>query len=497
MGIREELLKETNMKKINRKGFTLVEVLAVLAIVGIVLTMIFSLLFYGFNIFTMTSAEYQVQSGTRLALQQTDRLVRYSTAIFAVPDVTYLDPEWSYIGTNSDHTEIINYKWDATSQTHIEEIMAGPYPDVTFNIGFTKQNNLSTDNSLKLYFETYAADGTTKRYNILSGYEALNALQVINYGTESHPATALAYRNETASYENYKVIVNIAMVLDTSGSMAWDLTGHSIDDGSSTLSRLTILETQAAALVDNFSSNSNSDVSINISLVPFESIAPTPSIFYDIKNANQKTAIKTAIENLDTNGTTNTGDGLRRAFYQLQTKQTADTASATVDTIIKNYTIILVDGDTNTHSMSNSSSRVCTVWKTNGTCKTYKTVWTTPQYYTDSSTVPSCQFTARQTSCPLGYVRGDDGNTTANNYVALMGANLSDPDFATNYVVSFASNVSASQITYIADSTATPTERIYYATDADSLGLSFTEIQMSITNELWRFLGPRLSASSN
>lgn len=488
------------MKKMNRKGFTLVEVLAVLAIVGIVLTMIFSLLFYGFDVFNITSAEYQVQSGTRLALQQTDKLVRYSTAIFAVPDATYKDPEWNYIGMNSDRTEIINYTWDATSQTHIETIMAGPYPGVTFNIGFTKETSLSTDNTLKLYFETYAPDGTTKRFNIVSGYEALNALQVINYGTESHPATALAYRDETASYENYRVIVNIAMVLDTSGSMGSAINGN--DATNNNPSRISILRTQVAALVDNFASNTNSDVSINISLVPFATYSPTPSSFYDIKNASQKTSIKTAISNLGASGFTNTGDGLRRAYYQLLTKQTSDEATADIDTIIKNYTIILVDGDSNTHSMSNTKTvtQVCNRWDKYGNCTRYKntTTWS-QQFYTDSSTIGPCTFTPTSTTCTPGYVTNTSNSTVADNYVELMGANLSDPDFTSNYVISFAQDTTPQQIVFIAESTNTPNDadHIYAATSAEGLGLSFTQIQMSITNELWRFLGPKLSASSN
>jgi prepilin-type N-terminal cleavage/methylation domain-containing protein len=480
------------MKKMNRKGFTLVEVLAVLAIVGIVLTMIFSLLFYGFDVFNMTSAEYQVQSGTRLALQQTDALVRYSTALFAVPDTTYMDDEWNYIAMNEDQTEIINYKWDSTSQTHIEEIMAGPYPDVTFNIGFTKQNNLSTDNTLKLYFETYASDGTTKRYNIVSGYEALNALQVVNYGTESHPATALAYRNETASYENYNIIVNIALVLDTSGSMQYNIYGNY--PTTSNPSRISILRDKVADLVDSFASNTNSDVSINISLVPFESLAPSPSAFYNIKNSSQKTSLETAISNLRAGGNTNTGDGLRRAYYQLLTKSTADAASASIDTIIKNYTIILVDGATNTHSMSNTktTTRVCTRYK-NGVCTKYKNeIEWTQQYYTDSDTIEDCYFTDESTYCTPGYE--SDNTSVSNGYVALMGDNLSDPDFTSNYVISFAEGIN-SNILFIADSTNTPNDEdhIFDATSADSLGLSFTQIQMSITNELWRFLGPKLA----
>lgn len=488
----------------NKKGFTLVEVLVVLAIVGMVTTMIFSLLFYGFDVFSMTSKEYELQTNVRMAMQKTDNLVRYSTALFAVPDLTYMDDEWDYIGVSEDNTKIVHYTWNSVTNTHDESIMVGPYDGITFDMGFSKATTLSTDNTLQLYFDSYDNNGTSRRYHIQSGYESLNALQVIDYGTASHPSKALAFRNETHSFENYKIIVNIAMVLDTSGSMDWDLNGNSIRSGSATKSRIQILKTQASAMVENFAQNTNGDVSINISLVPFGSYAKAPSNFYDIKSSSDKTTILSKIENLDANGYTNTGDGLRRAFYQLDTKNKSDLATTTADTIIKNYTITLVDGVTNTHSMENSSSTStaigCIKWDKKGKCTKTGNVTTTTweqHYYTDNATVENCSFTPTSTDCTPGYDSGNDGNADANGYVSLMGAKLSDPDFTSNYMVSFAMSKTTSPIGFIAAATATPEERIYYATDADSLGLSFTEIQMSITNELWRFLGPKLSATAD
>jgi len=496
-----------NRKKhslINKKGFTLVELLVVLAIVGMVTTMIFSLLFYGFDVFSMTSKEYELQTNVRMAMQKTDKLVRYSTALFAIPDLSYMDDEWDYVGVTEDKTMIVSYTWNATTQSHDQTILVGPYQGVTFDMGFSKANTLSTDNTLQLYFDSFDVDGTSRRYHIQSGYESLNALQVIDYGTTSHPSKALAFRNEAHSFENYKIIVNIAMVLDTSGSMDWDLKGNQIRSGSTTKSRIQILKTQASAMIENFAQNTNGDVSINISLVPFGTYAKTPSDFYDIKNSADKTTILSKINNLDANGYTNTGDGLRRAYYQLDTKNRHDLATTTADTIVKNYTITLVDGVTNTHSMKNTSSTTtswgCIEWKNNGKCKTEGNVTTTTwnqQYYTDSATIKNCSFVLEGTSCTPGYDSGNDGNADANGYVSLMGAKLSDPDFTTNYMVSFAMSKTTSPIGFIAAATATPEERIYYATDADSLGLSFTEIQMSITNELWRFLGPKLSATAD
>lgn len=484
------------MKGMNKKGFTLLELIVVIAILGMVITTISGLMFYGFNVYTLTSKDFEVQSDVRVAMEKTNKLVRFSSALFAVPDVTYMDPEWNYIGMNAEGTQIINYKWDADSETHVQEVMVGPYDGITFNIGFEKENNLSRDNTLRMYFESFTADGAVKRYDIKSGYEALNSLQVINYGTESNPAGALAYREESYSYENYNLVVNIAMVLDVSGSMGWGLVDPNDDVSSNNPSRISVLRTQSKMIVEKFAQNSNSDVSISLSLVPFSTYAKTPSVFYDVKNSTSKSTLLGKIDALNANGNTNTGDGLRRAYYQLLTKQTSDLESAATDTLIKNYTIILVDGESNHSSMYNTSTteRVCTKYK-NGVCTRWSNQTTWEQYYyEENGTINNCTFTSSSNNCTPGYV---SSTNAADEYVDLMGENLSDPDFVTNYLVSFATDISTNDIDFIANATQTPTQRVYYATNADELGLSFTEIQMSITNDLWQFLGPKLSATAN
>jgi prepilin-type N-terminal cleavage/methylation domain-containing protein len=484
------------MKVKNRKGFTLIELIVVIAILGMVITTISGLMFYGFNVYTLTSKDFEVQSEVRVAMEKTNKLVRFSSALFAVPNVTYMDREWNYIGMNADRTEIINYKWDTVSETHTQEVMVGPYSGITFNIGFEKENNLSRDNTLRMYFESFTADGSVKRYDIKSGYEALNSLQVINYGTASNPANALAYREEQYSYENFSLVVNIAMVLDVSGSMGSGLVDPNGNITTNNPSRISVLRTQSKMIVEKFAQNSNSDVAINLSLVPFSTYAKTPSIFYDVKNATQKATLLGKIDAISANGNTNTGDGLRRSYYQLLTKQTNDLATATTDTIVKNYTIILVDGESNHSSMYNThtDTQVCTRTK-NGVCTRWstQTVWE-QHYYEEDQTIGNCTFTSSSTNCTPGFV---SSTSAAYEYVGLMGAYISNPDFVSNYLVSFATDVSASQITFLADATQTPTQRVYYATDADQLGLSFTEIQMSITNDLWQFLGPKLSATAN
>lgn len=483
------------MKKLNRKGFTLIELLGVITIIGMVLSMIYGLLLFGVNVFKKTSDDFVIQSDVRLAMEKTNKLVRFSTALFAVPNVEYMDDEWNYIGMNQDHTMIINYTWDTATKTHVEEVMVGPYNGMTFNIGFEKNNNLSTDNDLKLYFESFSENGNSKRYDIKSGYEALNSLQVINYGTLTHPATALAYRGEDFSYEN-NIIVNIAMVLDTSGSMGSGLVNPNGSISTSNPSRISVLIAQSKVIVEQFASNPNNNVSINIALVPFSSYAKTPSSFYDVKTSSAKNSLMATLDAIKASGNTNTGDALRRAYYALNTKQISDLSTATAGTEIKNYTVILVDGESNNSSMANTSSTLtvwgCVSWFW-GRCSkegyVSSTSWES-HYYLNDGTINACSFTPTSTSCTPGYV---NSISQANTYVDLMGEYLSNHDFVSNYLVSFATDVSQSQIVYIATSTNIPDARVFYATNASQLGLSFTEIQMAITNDLWQILGPKLT----
>lgn len=477
--------EEMRRKHLGNKGFTFIEVMVVVAVIGIVTSMIYSLLFFGIDLFNMTNVDYQLQSEVKMTMSKTNDLVQNARALFAVTSLDYKDPEWNYIGLNDDQTMIVNYKWDPSTQTHVEEVLGGPFENTTFRIVFSTVSSMEKTNEIEMYFETITNSGEVQRYEIDAGFKALNALQVVSYGTESHPAVALAYREENYTYENYNLIVNITMVLDTSGSMGWGLVNPNQYVSTSNPSRISVLINQAKMLVELFSQNGNSDVDINISLVPFESYAKTPSTFYDVKNTSEKSTLLNKINALDANGSTNTGDGLRRAYYQLNTKSTNDAATADQDTIIKNYTIILVDGDSNTSSMYNT--RVCTAYRPNGNCRTWS--WSS-YYYDGTGTINDCDFTSTSTSCTPGEV---SGTSHANTYVGLMGDHLSDDDFVTNYVVSFAVDVSEDQIIFLAESTNTPDSRVYYATDATQLGLSFTEIQMSITNDLWQFLGPRLT----
>ena len=512
------------MKNNHKKGFTLIELVVVITIIGLIGTSLTGLLVFGLDIFGLANRDFQMQTDVRMALEDTSKLVRFAKAMFAVPDVDYLDDEWNYIGLNDDNTAIINYKWDPVSETHIRTPMVGPYDDVTFNIGFYKEDNMQKDNTIQIYFEMLHQDGTVKRFNIQTGYEALNSLQVVDYGTTSNPAKALAYRSDDFHYENYLLKVNITLILDVSGSMNSTLNGKTTNIFAN--KRATIMKEKTRGLIESFAANTNDDVEINIALVPFSTSANGVKVFRNVKT--QKTTLLADVNSLcggNTNNTqnclggTNTGDGMRRAYYRLLEKSQAQAndTSITREYKIKNYNIFLTDGDSTYHSIDRYQSGTrkqldCVDWKKNGDCK--KKQWVTYPAYawkyflgdgniTESKASPSLTAPAGQ------YIAGAGDSTSAedNTYVTNVGAMLAgvlpvtgydeDEDVTvTNYIIGFTAGVSQTSIYHIATATNTPkvppNSRVFFASTGDDLALSFSEISTSITNDTWHYLGPKL-----
>lgn len=502
--------------KNSKKGFTLIELIVVIAIMGLIGGSVTGLLIFGLDIFGLANRDFQMQTDVRMALEDTSKLVRFAKAMFAVPNVDYKDDEWNYIGLSPDSTMIVNYVWDpslGSDGDHQAIPMVGPYEGVTFNIGFYKEDNIQKDNSIQVYFEMFHQDGTVKRFNIQTGYEALNSLQVVDYGTELNPARALAYRSDDFHYENYLLKVNITLILDISGSMDFSLTGVQ-SNVSYNDRRVTIMKNQTKALIESFASNTNDDVEINIALVPFNGSANSVKVFRNVKT--EKTSLINDVNSLcgglnnsqNCEGGTNTGDGMRRAYYRLLQKSQAQVNDTTItrDYKIKNYNIFLSDGATSFRSLNyvqtgTESVYECSWWGWN--CRWVDYPVFSSSHFTGDGNI---QEKYPPANGPAGIYYESDGsgtNTSATEweYVETIGAMLGgilpvtghdDELTVTSYVIGFTDGIAEDVVYDIAGTMNVPDERVYFADDEDSLSLSFSDIQLSITNDTWHYLGPKL-----
>lgn len=63
----------------NRSGITIIEVLVVMALFGMVISVVYSLFFFGNNVFSMSSSQYDIQSEVRFAMDTIIKEVRYAT----------------------------------------------------------------------------------------------------------------------------------------------------------------------------------------------------------------------------------------------------------------------------------------------------------------------------------------------------------------------------------------------------------------------------------
>jgi len=130
----------------------------------------------------------------------------------------------------------------------------------------------------------------------------------------------------------------IYLVIDTSGSMEFNLDGNTIPKGSKQKRRLDIAKEAAFRFLDKLSGKNR----VKVGLITYDDIARQKQSL--TSNLNQ---VKNQINNLAANGGTNIGDGLRLAYYRL-----TDTVS-TEHNPIEKYLILLTDGEPTYHSTYN------------------------------------------------------------------------------------------------------------------------------------------------
>ncbi|NLF35045.1 MAG: prepilin-type N-terminal cleavage/methylation domain-containing protein, partial [Clostridiales bacterium] len=247
------------MKRVYKNaGMTLVEVIVAVALLGVVVTGSYSVINFARLYLQKSQTEYQFQFATRYTLQKTSDAIRYSTAVFTIPDSSFaadnLDSGWDYIGIleTAEGQEIVRYTYDIDSDSHLTTVLVPAQQDVGYEFVFTKVNPSDEDSLLQFSIRSYPAGSVDSHgeavpaVTITSEVNSVNSLQIIDLSTPPYyPAVAIAFR---AQERIQSVVGHVAMVLDTSGSMERGMdgvTGH-------TPRRIDVLKTQAVTLINNF-----------------------------------------------------------------------------------------------------------------------------------------------------------------------------------------------------------------------------------------------------
>lgn len=372
------MMKKEKKKKRNTKGFTLAEMLVALLLSVSVLSIGAKVFFAADISFDLLKNNNQQAMKSRQMAEQVNSAIRYTNALFTVPKSSFkyenLTYSWSYLGmmdnvtvpaavshtgerltgqsaivymkfvgdvepTNLNSNELaLNYDngWfiqTVVGYTHIDpktnlEIRYSLVFEPTTN-GTNKAGD-SVEYVIKAeYFDEEGNKvGDQTDLNLSTMLNGLNTLQTVYTGSASNPATAIAFHEGGFDLDVAvaQPKANIVMVLDVSGSMAEAINGNSRPVNE----RLNSMKTNAKSFINSFAYNT-----VSFGIVPF-STEGNDSLA--INTGDNKQVLFNAIDNLQADGSTNLGDGIRHAYYKF--KEMPDKES-------ENFLVIITDGEYN------------------------------------------------------------------------------------------------------------------------------------------------------
>lgn len=491
------------MKLKLHKGITLIEMIIAVSLLSIVFIIAVNILNIGVRTLEMSNRSFDVQATVRNVSSVTRNTIRYATTVFTVPAGSFrpdnLENGWSYLGIEDvmldgqPATEIVQYRWNPATGTHIREVMVAARRDVVFRLEFAQEvgfcavtGNMLTDQDLTFQIVGYLNGDTSRPYITIEGATvAANTLQVIDSGTAFDRAVAIAFRGDDRPGVT---VGHVAFILDVSGSMAWDMNGNETWMTGQP-SRMSIMQSAAITMITAMAAHDN----IDISLVPFSHTANDPHPF---RNTQLETSTLTsAVSALTAGGGTNTGDAIRRAHYQLRAHNQTLESGVTA----RNYLIVLVDGDTTMASVRPFFSHTINS----------NTVFQPADYFFGDGNLQN----------PAAWIHVSDptgtrnpwvqGNVTATipaqivghgserrpftcGYVEAVSRRYFPPGYAKVFIVALSSSVSAAGIQQVQMSLQAQPSNVFRANDAEALHTAFTSIMNEITSELWHLNGPRL-----
>lgn len=343
---------------IGNRGFTLVELMVTIALLVMVIFMAGSFINFSFNLEKKSDAEYDFQASMRQASRIINNEIRNSSVTFTMAEEHFKGKKtdkWDYLGVEN-HKEIVQYKWDpnkwnpttTTNGAHERIVLVSSNVAISYNLTFNKVPNKT--NLVGFTLEGINSEEDSKKHTIYSELIAMNSVAVDDGGSLDNPAVAIAYRSDSVPKPEEvttkkEVTILIAMVMDQSGSMDDKM---DVKEGNKTIkrARIEIMKQNAKNLISGYSEN------IKVAIIPFANSANNPGDFKACTSKN-KTDINKQIDNMEANGGTNTGDGLRRAYHQIKKYNTDNKTEEIV-----NYIILLTDGNPTYYSSTNKKSYV-------------------------------------------------------------------------------------------------------------------------------------------
>lgn len=495
-----------------RKGFTLVEVILTIALVGMVILGGTNLITFAIRGHKMTMNEFDVQSNIRIASQRLNTVIRDSSAVFVLhrDNPNNLTAEWNYVMLSPGKDKLISYVWNSTINDHVVKDLFPSMGGVTLDIEFIKNNVMDANRLLKFNLQV---DGLGESRTIASEIESKNSLQVVDR-SYLQKGNTLAYRTDSRLDEVSNSQAVVGMVLDKSGSMADRMDGSSYvyDNNSNSFyhSRIKLMRQEAIRLVEGLSDYPNVYVSVN----PFDSNANGSKDMLNVKqNLDTSPGLRSIINGLRAGGGTNTGDGIRRAYHKI--KEFNELPGNTTKTN-KNFMIILVDGVTTFGSCNQVYYNIID----NGSYVGLTGTDSSNREYNYMGRVGYDYRYIHYDPTKTNFVDGNNGLSSSSRFPYLNNSSYIRPagngifldpigkeyvDYIGNYVRTYKSGTNEAIKVYVIGfsavtddygslediAKATTGETVYYqAGSAEALESIFNAIQKDISDALWHIGGP-------
>ncbi|MFZ5966253.1 MAG: DUF5057 domain-containing protein [Bacillota bacterium] len=281
----------------------------------------------------------------------------------------------------------------------------------------------------------------------------------------------------------------IVLVIDTSGSMDWDINGNETSNNNN--KRITYMKTAAKNFVDRFENQAN----VKIGIVSYDYEATLES---ELKSTTSySNSLKSTIDSLSANGGTNTGDGLRMAYWLLKNSPNLDA---------QKYIVSLTDGDPTFRTIVDKNNILNDYYSWFRYYSNYDDYWpyTSENFKSHTSNSSSNIFIAG-TSNPIdrlkvftknnrenvfqkGHNQWNEENERCLQYAEEIGEMIKDEGNFSSYVIGFSNGVSSDNLQRMglasgADEIA-PGRNYAYANTGNDLGAIYAAFADEIINQV-------------